>query len=133
MASGRPTPVRACRRWLLPAALIAVAATLGGCTPGGPALAQPNLPEDLCADAINNVFGGIPGLGLPGGPGGNGSGSNISINSGNNVSIQTGPNNISINSTSTGDSTNGENNVVTCCVNGRCCVSSGIGPANCTP
>ncbi len=123
------------RAWMLSAGLLAVAA-IGGYTPGGSAAAEPGV-DNPCMNALNNVMTGIPGmpdLGNLFGPGVSGQG--VNINSGNNISIQNGPSNIPPNQTSSvgnNGGVNSNNNVSTCCVNGRCCVSTDGGPASCTP
>lgn len=120
----------------VPMVAIALAATVVGCTPGASTIAQPD-PMDFCAQALHEALAGMPWLHIFGGlhlgalpPMDGGS---VSINSGNNVSIQTGPNNVSINSSNVGGSAINGNNSFNCCVNGRCCVSSGDGPAVCKP
>jgi hypothetical protein len=118
-------------RWLLPAGAVAVAVAMGGYASAGSAAAEPAV-DNPCMNALNNIFTGVPGipdLGSPLGPG-------LNINSGNNISIQTGPNNIPPSqSSSVGNNggVNSNNNVNTCCINGRCCVSTDGGPASCTP
>src|ERR1700694_4630375 len=110
---------------LLPAAFGAVAAILGGCTYGESTIAQPGL-EDICMNAFEDTFG-IPNLGNLGGDGNTVS---VNINSGNVINApQIGPNNVSVTSITGNESVgNGNGNVSTCCVNGRCCVKSGDGP-----
>jgi hypothetical protein len=117
-------------------AAISLAVGLLGWTSGAPATAQPD-PMDFCAQALHEALAGVPWLHIPDGldlgalpPMDGGS---VSINSGNNVSIQSGPNNVSINSSNVGGSANNGNNSFHCCVDGRCCVSSADGPAACTP
>jgi hypothetical protein len=115
---------------------IALAATLLGCTPGASTIAQPD-PMDFCAQALHEALAGMPWLDIPGdldlGALSPADGGSVSINSGNNVSIQSGPNNVSINSSDVGGSANNGSNSFSCCVNGRCCVSSDDGPAACRP
>ncbi|ORB65746.1 hypothetical protein [Mycolicibacterium tusciae] len=125
-------------RLLLPAASIAVAGEIFCVTSASTAIAQPE-PLDFCGQAIADVLEGIPWVGLPGAfdlnrlkP--NGSGATVNINSGNNISVQSGPGNTNVQSTTVGDNSSiNANNSFTCCVNGRCCVSSGGGPAVCRP
>jgi hypothetical protein len=116
--------------------VIALAATLLGCTSGASTIAQPD-PMDFCAQALDEALAGMPWVDIPGGLDLSAlppiDGGSVSINSGNNVSIQSGPNNVSINSSSVGGSANNGSNSFNCCVDGRCCVSSGDGPAACTP
>jgi hypothetical protein len=117
---------------MLSAGLLAAAA-IGGYPSGGSAAAEPAV-DNPCMNAFNNVFTGMPDLGGLFSPGVSGPG--ININSGNNISIQTGPNNIPPSQTSSvgnNGGVNSNNNVNTCCINGRCCVSTDGGPASCTP
>lgn len=104
------------------------AAALSGVT-AAESTAQPNL-ESPCTAVIGNLFSGLPDLANL-----FGSGSNVNINSGNNISIQTGPNDVTPAQSSSVGNNDGQNsnNVSTCCVNGRCCVSTDGGPETCTP
>jgi hypothetical protein len=124
------------RRHSVPIVAIAMAAALSGCGSGASIIAQPD-PMDFCAQALHEAMAGMPWIDIPGGvdPGALPpmDGSSVSINSGNNVSIQSGPNNVSINSSNVGGSANNGNNSFSCCVNGRCCVSSSDGPTACRP
>lgn len=93
----------------MPAAFIAAAVALAGCTSGGSPTAQPGL-IDLCTNAIN----GNAGDGNPGNSPWNISNSNIAIGSGGSNSIvQSGPGGT--------QSIGGDNNQATCCINGRNC------------
>lgn len=107
--------------WFLAAALIATAAFSGG------TYAESTVAQDPCADAVGSLFGGIPDLGGLFGSGVSGPG--VNMNSGNNISIQMGPDNITPGQSSSvgnNDSRN-SNNVSTCCV------STDGGPPTCTP
>jgi len=118
--------------WLLPAALVAAATAFGGYTSQESVIAQPG-PEDPCADALGSVLGALPDLGrlIDSGVGGPA----VNINSGNNISIQTGPSNVTPGQSSSVGNNDSQNtsNVSTCCINGRCCVSTDGGAATCTP
>ncbi len=109
MASRRTISIPTQARWLMPAAFIAAAAALGGCTSAGSPIAQPGL-SDLCTNAIlSNV-----GDGDPGNSPWNISNNNIAISSGGSSTIvQSGPGGT--------QSITGGNNQVTCCINGRNC------------
>ncbi|BBY92757.1 hypothetical protein MGALJ_24260 [Mycobacterium gallinarum] len=123
---------------LLPSASIAVAGAIFGATSWSMAVAQPE-PLDVCGQTIADVLQDIQGVGVPGASdpnrlNPNGSGATVNINSGNNISVQSGPNNTNVQSTTVGDNSSiNANNSFTCCVNGRCCVSLDGGPAACTP
>lgn len=105
MASRKSISIPTQVRRLLPVAVMAAAATLGGCVPRGTTIAQPG-PIDLCMNAVKD--GG--GEANPGNPGWDITNKNIVISSGgNNVITQTNG----------GDSSDGGSHV-TCCVNGQC-------------
>jgi hypothetical protein len=126
MASGRPISIPTRVRRLMPVAFIAATVTLGECTSVGSAIAQPGLDDCMNAiGAIGNVIAGNVGAGNPGLSSGN--------ISNNNIAISSGPSNVIIQNNSGGDSANGANNQVACCINGRCCVKSGDAPATCSP
>ena len=121
--------------WLLPASFGAAGLALFGVASPGTAMAQP------LGDSCMNALAALPDLsklGLPDiaslfGPGVTGPG--VNINSGNNISIQTGPSNFAPGQFSSvgNNGSQNTNNVTTCCVNGRCCVGTDGGTANCTP
>lgn len=82
--------------WLLPASVGAAGLTLFGVASQGTTMAQPL--DDSCMTALASMPD-LSGLGLPDiaslfGPGVNGPA--VNINSGNNISIQTGPSNITL-------------------------------------
>jgi hypothetical protein len=107
VASRKSISIRTHVRRLLPIAVMAAAATLGGCLPRGSIVAQPG-PIDLCINAIKDGAG----EGNPGNSGWDITNKNIVITSGgNNVITQTNG----------GDSSDGGGGShVTCCVNGQC-------------
>jgi hypothetical protein len=117
-------------------AAMASAAAFLGFTTAGSAIARADV-MDFCTQALRDALSGIPWVEIPDGlaigsiPPTNGS--SVSINSGNNVSVQSGPNNVSINSSSVGGASNNGTNAFNCCVNGKCCVSSYDGNTICTP
>lgn len=109
--------------WLLPAGMIAAAATVGLFTPTGSALAQPALDDDPCMSATNAI-----GNGAPGGT------TSIIVNNGNSSCVvSNGSNGVSVNNSVTSVSTQNGNSVNTTCINGRCCVQTNSGPPTCTP
>ena len=79
-------------------------------------------------NALGSIFAGFPDVGSLFGPG-------VSINSGNNISIQTGPNNVNPGqwSSVSNNGSQNTNNVSTCRINGRCCVQTDDAPPTCTP
>ena len=121
--------------WLLPASLGVAGLAIFGATYDESTVAQPA--DDSCMNAPASLPDlskfGIPDIASLLGPGVSGPG--LNINSGNNISIQSGPNNVNPGqSSSVGNNTSqNANNVSTCCVNGRCCVSTDGGPETCTP
>jgi hypothetical protein len=107
--------------WLL-TGFFAVTAALSGCALEGSTIAQPGMDPCMTALAdVGNIFG-IPDLGNIGSQNGS---SNVSINSGNTISIQG-------NQTTIQNGT-GNNNVNTCCINGQCCVQFDDDPPICKP
>ncbi len=113
--------------WLLPASLGVAGLAIFGATYDASTVAQPV--DDSCMNAL----AGLPDIASLFGPGVSGPG--LNINSGNNISIQSGPNNVNPGQSASigNDTSQNANNVSTCCVNGRCCVSTDGGPAICTP
>jgi hypothetical protein len=108
-------------RWLLPAGIIAAAATVAIFTPAGSALAQPALDDDPCMSAMNAI-----GNGAPGGT------TSIIINNGNSSCVvSNGSNGVSVNNSVTSVSTQNGNSVNTSCINGRCCVQTNGSPPTC--
>jgi hypothetical protein len=107
-----PTQVRR----LLPVAIMAAAATLGGCVPRGSTIAEPG-PVDLCINAIKD--GG--GEGNPGDSGWDITNKNIVITSGgNNVITQTNDGDSSGGNNVITQTNGGDGSHVMCCVNGKC-------------